>query len=352
VNPDYGSTFRSDATLKFMRGSRRQDPQAAGQEAPEAAEKAAPKQDEAKTAEKAAPKEEGNVVEQAVDAVTDAVADVVKDAQQGPESDSKKAQKAADKVADESKAKEKAAPEATNPLAAAGEAIGDAVDSVDETLAGAEKADPKKTDAKKLAADKNSTAGGKPENLAVASVPGCNNLPGWADKNGNDCEDYEEGHFCNRRGFYGDAWLDEWGKFEDMATNGKSALQVCCVCGGGVQVADGPAAAAPGGAPAPAVAAAPGPAGDILGSKVARPMQAQGFSGELIYHEDQKTMTDDWGREFGPHAGHRDIKTICMEHKDNEWCDLHGYYDTKKSAAFPVKSTMAIFTTMMLACLQ
>jgi len=350
---DFGDVFRSDTTLRFMRGSSRQGPLTQAQQGPNADSKEAQKAaanvaDEQKAAEKAAPKEP-NPIQQAGEAVSDAVSDGMKDAQQGPNADSKKAQKAADNVADEQKAQEKAAPKETNPLEQAGKAVADGVKAVGDTLSGAEKADGEKTSGAEAAAE-------EPEDKEVPSEPGCKNFPkGWADKKGNDCEDYAEGQWCNRHGGYGDAWLDDWGKFEDVANKGKTALQVCCVCGGGQRKEA--EAGAPGGAPSAAPAAAASPAGapvpaitgPILGTKAGRPLQAPGYSGDAVMHEDQKTMTDDWGQEFGPQAGHRDIKTICQDHPGNEWCSLHGYYD--KSGTSPLNAMAALLASALLAFL-
>lgn len=72
-------------------------------------------------------------------------------------------------------------------------------------------------------------------------------------------------------------------------------------------------------------------AAQILGTMDANgEMPEQGFDGPLgkmVEHNDKSTMTDDWGQEFGPEAGHRSEKEICKEFPDNEWCRLHGYHD-------------------------
>mmetsp|Transcript_31991 Transcript_31991/g.84960 ORF Transcript_31991/g.84960 Transcript_31991/m.84960 type:complete len:271 (+) Transcript_31991:1-813(+) len=39
--------------------------------------------------------------------------------------------------------------------------------------------------------------------------------------------------WCTENGGYGSGWGESWGSFQDYATNNKSALTVCCVCGGG-----------------------------------------------------------------------------------------------------------------------
>jgi hypothetical protein len=274
--------------------------------------------------------------------------------QKGPHYDSKKAQEAAEGVADENKDQ---GPNGDGVLDHAHKAITDIANGPGDIVDGASDTQQQQHDAFKDAqedhegASKESEEEEKEKDVA-SDTSSCKDHPkGWKDSKGNDCEDYAEGEWCNRHGGYGDAWLDDWGTFEDRATDGTSAKQACCACGGG---GTGPEYAvvggAPAGAPAPAPAqspaaaapwapSAPGPA--ILGGKTGRELQSQGYSGELVEHEDLVTMTDDWGREFGPHAGHRDIKSICEHHPGNEWCELHGYYDKDRSGS-SVKSFIAV----------
>jgi len=364
-DPVLGDTFRSDTTLRFMRGLRRhgQDPLKDLQQGPNAdskkAQKAADKVAEEQQTQEDAGGKEANPLEKAADAVEDAVdakpqdavdAAGLKDLQQGPNADSKKAQKAADKVADKQKELEKSSPTAKDPLEQAGDAIEDAVDDAVDTVAGGE---TQKKDAKtKKKASPAAPEAKAPEAQKEPSASTCKNSPeDWIDTKGNDCEDYAEGEWCNRHGGYGDGWLDDWGSFEDVAKKGETAKEVCCVCGGGDREDESPEADAPAAAPA---AAAPIPAMPkyILGSKAGRPLQAQGYAGDPVVHEDRKTMTEDWGLEFGPHAGHRDIKTICQENPGNEWCSLHGYYDGSRHSAASSTSVGAIFAAMLLACLR
>lgn len=60
-------------------------------------------------------------------------------------------------------------------------------------------------------------------------------------------------------------------------------------------------------------------------------LPAQGYWGKLVEHEDQKTITADWGQEFGPAADHRNMYQICKDHPDNAWCRNQGYH--KRSLA-------------------
>lgn len=255
------------------------------------------------------------------------------------------------------KDKKVANPDGGNPLGDAnkklndvltGEAAADAMD--DATKAATATVAPKERVSKK--AEESEEA----EEKEVPSVPGCHNSPkNWEDTKGNDCEDYAEGEWCNRRGGETEEWMDDWGSFEDVATFGNSAPKVCCVCGGGRHpgnMFDGPVYQT-GGAPSPAGAGSPNPApmpapASPQWDKLGRPLPVQGFKGKLVEHEDQVTMTDDWGMEFGPRAGHRDIRAVCAEHPGNEWCDVHGYYD--KGAA-PLKSMAAVFGSLLLICL-
>lgn len=77
--------------------------------------------------------------------------------------------------------------------------------------------------------------------------------------------------------------------------------------------------------------------GTILGGKEERPLPSQGYNeydgGRLVEHDDNKTVTGDWMREFGVNAGHRDVYTICKEHPDNEWCRLHSYHEPRPAHA-------------------
>jgi len=222
-------------------------------------------------------------------------------------------------------------------------------DAMDKAMGTGTKTAAKKAPIAKKAEKKDTSEADKDH-----SVEGCTNAKGWIDSKGRDCEDYAEGEFCLRRGGYGDAWLDEWGKFEDWKNQGKSAEDACCVCGGGEKLGAAGPAGAPGPAPAPAAASpAAGPAPGVLSSMKIAPMPEQGLDGEIVApHEDQATMTGDWGREFGPHSGHESIQTICKEHPENEWCLLHGFNKKNRSAARSLSALMAIFATVFVACLR
>jgi len=332
-NIETANAFRADTTLRFMRGISTQNPR----------------------------KAEGT---------TEAS---MKDLQKGPQYNSKRAQESASKVHNQQTPTEEK--EGSDPLeaigdagAAVGGAISDAVKDVQKGPnydKGAQKKDGRVDNDKdraeekrfldRLQPDRQSSDTEKVEEALEDKESGCKNLPqGWTDTRGNTCEDYREGEFCTRHGGYGDAWLDEWGSFEDVASKGKTAKEVCCVCGGGDHedsndlTPDGDASSPDDAAPAPSFR------GPILGSKSGKPLQEQGYSGDLVAHEDQKTMTDDWGLEFGPRAGHRNLRSICQDHPDNEWCFLHGYHQEPevKSASRQMKCSALAFITFFVACLQ
>jgi hypothetical protein len=55
----------------------------------------------------------------------------------------------------------------------------------------------------------------------------------WQSSTGYSCQDYQASMWCTQDGGYGSGWGESWGTFQDYATGNKSALTVCCVCGGG-----------------------------------------------------------------------------------------------------------------------
>lgn len=123
-----------------------------------------------------------------------------------------------------------------------------------------------------------------------------------------------------------------------------------------VDTAEGAAAATASKAAASAAAAPAGaaPAGPgVLGGKKERPLPAQGYGGYggPVEHNDQETYSADWGAEFGPHSGARNFRVICREHPNNEWCRLHGYYDTVHSGSVSVAPAGAAVLLAALAVL-
>jgi hypothetical protein len=103
----------------------------------------------------------------------------------------------------------------------------------------------------------------------------------------------------------------------------------------------GSPAAAPGPAPALAPMASPASAPQVVSSPfhMDEDMGAaeQGFSGDLVEHDNMKTATKDWHVEYGPGAhGLQDYIRICRLYPDNQWCRDRGYHSSTpapKSAA-------------------
>lgn len=56
----------------------------------------------------------------------------------------------------------------------------------------------------------------------------------WKDFVGDQCEDYEQYSYCTPDGGYGSGWIKNWGEFSDYERFGYSAVEACCVCGGGL----------------------------------------------------------------------------------------------------------------------
>jgi len=84
----------------------------------------------------------------------------------------------------------------------------------------------------------------------------------------------------------------------------------------------------------------------------------QGFQGELVAHDNMKTMTSDWHAEYGPHAnGHQSYEAICAQYPDNTWCKLRGYRAAKlkmraqKSAAIRLPTLVLTLAAPLLASL-
>merc|ERR1740133_344459 len=78
-------------------------------------------------------------------------------------------------------------------------------------------------------------------------------------------------------------------------------------------------------APAPFAMSAPGPAPfsalDSMDEDTGA--QEQGFDGEIVEHDNMKTMTKDFRAEYGPHAeGLHSYDKICELYPDNKWCRL------------------------------
>lgn len=53
-------------------------------------------------------------------------------------------------------------------------------------------------------------------------------------------------------------------------------------------------------------------------------LPTQGYWGKLVEHEDAKTSTGDWQKEFGTEHSRDSLDAFCKKHPTNPWCeDLH-----------------------------
>mmetsp|Transcript_48420 Transcript_48420/g.90733 ORF Transcript_48420/g.90733 Transcript_48420/m.90733 type:complete len:159 (-) Transcript_48420:55-531(-) len=62
---------------------------------------------------------------------------------------------------------------------------------------------------------------------------------GWVSSDLTTCCRYYVKDFCTQDGGYGAGWLTSYGVFDDWARDGISALDACCVCGGGTNTGCG-----------------------------------------------------------------------------------------------------------------
>merc|ERR1719163_1354967 len=56
----------------------------------------------------------------------------------------------------------------------------------------------------------------------------------WRSAGLSDCATYVSSNYCTADGGYGSGWEPTFATFSIWATNGVTALQACCGCGGGV----------------------------------------------------------------------------------------------------------------------
>jgi len=130
-----------------------------------------------------------------------------------------------------------------------------------------------------------------------------------------------------------------------------------------------PAPAKAGSAPAPAPVGGPSPAPSPVpladdeawyfkkGGKSAgrlhmnedMKLPSQGYWGKLVGHDDQKTITGDWGKEFGAKSGHKTYAEICKLHPHNQWCLGNGYGVHKASGRKTVVSALALMMPFVFA---
>merc|ERR1719443_203932 len=88
---------------------------------------------------------------------------------------------------------------------------------------------------------------------------------------------------------------------------------------------------APAGAPGGAPAGAPGapelsPAEHLARAEKGIESDGQyehGYEGPLVQHDDKKTMTEDFGNEYGPN-GPKSVAQVCAQNPRSYWCRQHG----------------------------
>lgn len=68
----------------------------------------------------------------------------------------------------------------------------------------------------------------------------CMDQSRWIDTKGFGCASYVDSKWCTIAGRYGEGWYALWGTFERYSHSGKTALDMCCGCGGGVRVESKP----------------------------------------------------------------------------------------------------------------
>lgn len=113
----------------------------------------------------------------------------------------------------------------------------------------------------------------------------------------------------------------------------------------------------PAGAPGAALAASPSaaPAGapeEQRGSfsmDEASGAQEQGFSGDIVQHDNMKTMTKDWRGEYGPNSGLNNYRKICEAYPDNQWCHDRGYHASNLETGPPKSAAVRISSGKFLA---
>jgi hypothetical protein len=74
----------------------------------------------------------------------------------------------------------------------------------------------------------------------ITNITGCADLPrGWTDRRGRSCLVYESKKLCTLAGGTGTGWTSTLG-IKEYASQGRNAIDTCCVCGGGTDCADEP----------------------------------------------------------------------------------------------------------------
>lgn len=71
------------------------------------------------------------------------------------------------------------------------------------------------------------------EQKDVTETTTCLDKPGWTDEEKDDCQVYSTNVWCTKSNEVGSGWHEEWGDIDEFKSDGASALQACCACGGG-----------------------------------------------------------------------------------------------------------------------
>lgn len=104
-------------------------------------------------------------------------------------------------------------------------------------------------------------------------------------------------------------------------------------------------------APAAAPVAAKEPNTDIFSMSEDLGAQEQGFSGDVVQHDNGKTMTKDWRGEYGPGSGMSSYVKICQLYPDNQWCHDRGYHRSTSTPP-PKSAAVQIFGDRFLVMFQ
>jgi len=76
-------------------------------------------------------------------------------------------------------------------------------------------------------------------------------------------------------------------------------------------------------------------------------LPSQGYWGKLVEHEDQKSVTGDWGSEFGHTSKHRSYSDICKDFPDSSWCKRQGFGPSHHKHSFAYRSATCIVSVMI-----
>lgn len=88
-------------------------------------------------------------------------------------------------------------------------------------------------------------------------------------------------------------------------------------------------------------------------------LREQGFEGPNIEHDDMKTHTSDWRKEYGPnHPNYQRIVDICLKHPKNPWCRSHlpkiriAAQESRLSKSIAEQVASSMFVTFLLFLVQ